>query len=135
MSEHAEGSRDAQPIRGSVGILLPTPKPPARALSRRAQAALPLQTVAAGMLVRRVIVRPSDVVFVKGVVEASDGLAAVFAEQGGELLVATPHEREAELCELLADLDVELGAPVASPPHPPPPAWPVTTPEESGQAQ
>jgi Domain of unknown function (DUF4911) len=79
-------------------------------LSRRAQAALPLATVGAGMLVRRVSVRPPDVVFVKGLVEASDGLAAVFAEQGGELLVAAPPERAAELCELLADLEADLGA-------------------------
>ncbi len=90
----------------------PAPSPP---LSRRAQAALPLATVGAGMLVRRVSVRPPDVVFVKGVVEASDGLAAVFAEQGGELLVAAPRERAAELGELLADLEAELGARVVAP--------------------
>jgi hypothetical protein len=62
------------------------------------------------MLVRQVSVRPPDVVFVKGLVEASDGLAAVFAEQGGELLIAAPPERAAELAELLADLVTELGA-------------------------
>lgn len=78
--------------------------------SRRAQAALPLETVGAGMVVREVSVKPPDVVFVKGLVEASDGLAAVFAERGGELLLATPHGREEELDELLADLEVELGA-------------------------
>ena len=78
--------------------------------SRRAQAALPLATVGAGMALREVSVLPPDVVFVKGVVEASDGLAAVFAERGGELLLATPHGREAELDELLVDLQRELGA-------------------------
>jgi hypothetical protein len=82
----------------------------ALAPARRAQAALPLATVGAGMLVRRVSVRPPDVVFVKGLVEASEGLAGVFAERGGELLLAAPHEREAELVELLADLEAELGA-------------------------
>jgi hypothetical protein len=78
--------------------------------SRRAQAALPLATVGAGLVVREVSVRAHDVVFIKGLVEASDGLAAVFAERGGELLLATPHGREAELDELLADLQAELGA-------------------------
>lgn len=78
--------------------------------SRRAQAALPLATVSAGMVVREVSVQASSVVFVKGVVEASDGLAAVFAERGGDLWLATPPGREAELDELLADLEAELGA-------------------------
>ena len=78
--------------------------------SRRARAALPMATAGAGMAVRAVSVRAPDVVFVKGLVEASDGLASVFAERGGELLVATPHGREAELSELLADLEVEIGA-------------------------
>jgi hypothetical protein len=62
------------------------------------------------MLVRRVSVRSPDAVFVKGLVEASEGLAGVFAERGGELLLAAPREREAELIELLADLEAELGA-------------------------
>ena len=62
------------------------------------------------MLVRRLQVRPADVVFVKGVIEASEGLAGVVAEQGGDLLLAAPRERESELAELLADLEAELGA-------------------------
>jgi len=66
------------------------------------------------MVARRVRVAPEDVVYVKGLVEASDGLAAVFAEHGGELLVAAPFGREAELDELLADLAREIGASVSS---------------------
>jgi hypothetical protein len=86
-----------------------TPQTPgARRLSRRAQAALPLSAVAEGMVVRRLRVRPADVVFVKGVIEASEGLAGVFAEQGGDLLLAGSPEREGELVELLADLTAEL---------------------------
>jgi hypothetical protein len=114
---HVPQAQHAQPIGGSGG-------PPARAvgvehvderavdrpLSRRARAALPLPRVSAGMVVRWVSVRPSDVVFVKGIVEASDGLAGVFAERGGELLLAAPHGREAELGELLGDLEAELHA-------------------------
>jgi hypothetical protein len=105
MSEQGRLLRAAQhapPIAGSGG------GHPARAISRRAQAALPLSRVGAGMVVRRVSVRPSDVVFVKGIVEASEGLAGVFAERGGELLLAAPRGREAELGELLKDLAGEL---------------------------
>ena len=137
MTEHRELPRDAPPIgrsdaaplpgvpglpcsasaslaslaslAGSPGSGSPPPASPGRPLSRRARAALPLSAVGAGMLVRWLHVHPADVVFVKGVVDASDGLAAVFAEQGGELLLAAPFEREGELAELLADLEAELG--------------------------
>ena len=105
MPEHQELPREASSIRGSSG------RPP----SRKSQAALPLASVGAGMFVRRLRVPPADVVFVKGVVEASDGLAGVFAERGGDLLLAAPHEREGELLELLADLEAEL----ATLPHTP----------------
>jgi hypothetical protein len=63
-----------------------------------------------GMVVRRVVMRASDVVFFKGVVEASEGLAAVYAESGGDLRVAAPVERARELDALLDDLCAELGA-------------------------
>ena len=87
--------------------------------SSRSRAALPLDVVSAGLAVHRVSVPPEDVVFVKGLIEASEGLAGVFAEQGGELLLAAPHEREAELCELLADLEEELRARSAPAPRAP----------------
>jgi hypothetical protein len=48
-----------------------------------------------------------DVVFVKGLIEAHEGLAQVFAEKGGELVVAAPADREGELDGLLADLAAE----------------------------
>ena len=83
---------------------VPCPHP-----ARRARA-LPLATAGAGMMLRAVSVQPREVVFVKGLVEASDGLCAVFAERGGELVLAAPQGRGAELDELLADLEVELGA-------------------------
>jgi len=66
--------------------------------------------VGEGLVVRRVIMRARDVVFFKGVVEASDGLAAVFAEHGGDLVVAAPATRAAELDAFLDDLCPELGA-------------------------
>jgi hypothetical protein len=62
------------------------------------------------MVLHAVSVRPKEVVFVKGLVEASDGLCAVFAERGGELVLAAPEGRGAELDELLADLTAEIGA-------------------------
>ena len=64
--------------------------------------------VGEGMITRRLVVRAKDVVFVKGVVEAHDGLAHVFAESGGDLTIAAAAGREAELDELVDDLAREL---------------------------
>jgi hypothetical protein len=66
--------------------------------------------VGEGLVVRRVVIRARDVVFFKGIVEASDGLAAVFAEHGGDLVVAAPATRAVELDAFLDDLCPELGA-------------------------
>jgi hypothetical protein len=66
--------------------------------------------VGEGMVTRRVVMRSHDVVFFKGVVEASEGLAAVFAEHGGDLVVAAPVARAAELDEVLGDLCREVDA-------------------------
>lgn len=63
----------------------------------------------AGMTARRLVVRAKDVVFVKGVIEAHDGLAHVFAESGGDLVIAAATGRERELDELVDDLARELG--------------------------
>jgi hypothetical protein len=54
--------------------------------------------------------RSRDVVFFKGIVEASEGLAAVFAEHGGDLVVAAPEARVAELDAVLDALCDELEA-------------------------
>jgi hypothetical protein len=62
------------------------------------------------MVVRRIILRARDVVFFKGVVEASEGLATVFAEHGGDLVVAAPESRARELDDLLEALCAELRA-------------------------
>ena len=63
-----------------------------------------------GMVTRRILIRASEVVFLKGIVEASEGLAQVFAERGGELTLASPADRTRELDELVSDLCRELGA-------------------------
>lgn len=65
------------------------------------------------MIGRRLLVRTKDVVFVKGVVEAHDGLAHVFAARkgsggGGDLIIAAAKDRLRELDELVRDLASEL---------------------------
>ena len=66
--------------------------------------------VGEGMVTRRVTLRAKDVVFLKGIVEASEGIAQVFAEHGGDLTLASPVSRERELDLLIDDLCTELGA-------------------------
>lgn len=63
-----------------------------------------------GLVVRSFRVAPPDVVFVKSVLEASEGIACIFAESGGELCIASPVGREVELGVLLTDLARELSA-------------------------
>ena len=63
-----------------------------------------------GMVVRKVVLRSKDVVFLKGIVEAHEGLAQVFAESGGDLTLAAPEGRAEELDLLIDDLCRELGA-------------------------
>lgn len=53
---------------------------------------------------------PCDaVVMVKGIVEAHEGLATFFAERGGDVVLAAPAERAAELRAFAEDLARELG--------------------------
>jgi hypothetical protein len=66
--------------------------------------------VGPGMVTRRIVVRAKDVVLLKGIVESNEGLANVFGEHGGDLLLAAPEGRAAELDELIEDLCRELGA-------------------------
>jgi hypothetical protein len=61
------------------------------------------------MVVRRVLVASRDVVFVKGIIEASEGLAQVFAVHGGELTIASPSDRAKELDAIVDDLCAEVG--------------------------
>ena len=62
------------------------------------------------LVVRRVRVSPREVVFLKGVIEASEGVAAVFAESGGDLTIATVPSQKDELDRILRDLRDEIGA-------------------------
>jgi len=63
-----------------------------------------------GMISRQIRVRARDVVFLKGIVEALEGVAQVFAERGGDLTLAAPAGRELELDSIIDDLCRELGA-------------------------
>jgi hypothetical protein len=66
--------------------------------------------VGEGMVTRRLLLRAKDVVFVKGILEASEGLAQLFAEEGGDVTLAAPACREHELDALVDDLVAEVGA-------------------------
>lgn len=67
----------------------------------------------------RVRLREPDVVYVKSILEASEGIGAIFAEprspsdgssrDGGTVVIAGPRSRAAELAELIADMKAELG--------------------------
>ena len=82
----------------------------ARPPQRPPRAVPPLTFAGApGMVSRRLVVRAPDVAFVKGVVEAHEGLAQVFAERGGDLVLASVEGREAELDALTRDLAGEVG--------------------------
>ncbi|MEP7051655.1 MAG: DUF4911 domain-containing protein [Pseudomonadota bacterium] len=61
-----------------------------------------------GLLVRRLRVNPEDVVFVKGIFEASEGLCAMYAQRGGDLTIVAPVSRALELDLVLNDLAREL---------------------------
>jgi hypothetical protein len=62
------------------------------------------------LIERRVRVAARDVVLIKGICEASEGLCAMFAERGGDLILSAPHSRARELDELVADLCADFGA-------------------------
>jgi hypothetical protein len=63
-----------------------------------------------GLVTRGLRVVARDVVFVKGIIEALEGIAVVFAEHGGDLVIAAPISREKELDLLVDDLCAEVGA-------------------------
>ncbi|MEO8875732.1 MAG: hypothetical protein ABI461_09115 [Polyangiaceae bacterium] len=63
-----------------------------------------------GLVTRGLRVVARDVVFVKGLIEALEGIAIVFAEKGGDLVIAAPISREKELDSLIDDLCREVGA-------------------------
>ncbi len=80
-----------------------------RAPERNASFVLGVEEARRGMVWRELVVEPREVVYVKSIVEACEGLCSIFGERGGRLVLASPPEREAELEELVADLRADLG--------------------------
>jgi hypothetical protein len=62
------------------------------------------------MVSRRIVVDAADAILVKALVEAHEGVANVFGESGGILIVAAPADRESELDALLADVQALIRA-------------------------
>ncbi len=69
-----------------------------------------------GLVARGVRVMAKDVVFVKGLIEAHEGVAVVFAEKGGDLTICAPVSLEAMLDQIVDDLCREVGAMRIQPP-------------------
>ncbi len=76
---------------------------------------LPISEASRGLVTFRVLVQPSEVVFIKSIIEASDGVASIFAESGGDLTVGAPPDRVGELRSILRDLAVETSARIVEP--------------------
>ena len=57
---------------------------------------------------RKLCVQSKDVVYVKAIAQASDGLCCVFSDGGGHLVLASAEDRAADLQQLVRDLEVEL---------------------------
>jgi hypothetical protein len=60
-----------------------------------------------GLIERRLRLRDEDVVWLRGVLEGYDGIASLFGDGSGEIILAVPADRIAELDALLADLASE----------------------------
>lgn len=60
------------------------------------------------MFARRIRVHARDVVYVRGIFEASEGIGTLFAESGGDLTLACPRSQVQEFERLIDDLSREL---------------------------
>ncbi len=65
---------------------------------------LPVEEAGRGLAICEIEVSAFDVVYVKSLVEASEGLANVFAESGGMITLAAPPDRADALMELARDV-------------------------------
>lgn len=61
-----------------------------------------------GLIARRIEVAKEDVVLVRAHLEAHDGLGLLFAEHGGDLVLAAPTGRAAELDDFVSDLETQI---------------------------
>ncbi len=76
--------------------------------TRDARDATPVAPLGPGMVERRVSLPSREVVFLKGILEAHDGLAQVYAEKGGDLIICTTAEQATELDALLRSLTKDI---------------------------
>lgn len=67
-----------------------------------------------GLCARRIRIRDEDVYWLRGVLEGYDGIASLFGEGTGEVTLAAPADRAAELDALLVDLAREISIEVLS---------------------
>ena len=65
-----------------------------------------------GLVVRTLVVPSAHAVLVKGLVEAHEGVASVFGERGGPLVLAAPVDRAAELDALCGSIAELLAVPL-----------------------
>ncbi len=72
------------------------------------QGKVPAPVAGPEVSLRRLRVAARDVVYLKGILEASEGLAQLYAEHGGEITLVVHPSREAELDQLLSELREEL---------------------------
>lgn len=64
--------------------------------------------VGEGLVTRELRVAVGDVARVKAYLEVHEGLAAIFGERGGDLVIAAPRDRQRELDAVLAELPLFL---------------------------
>ena len=60
-----------------------------------------------GLIARTLRIADEDVVWLRGVLDGYEGLAVLFGDGSGTVILATPADRERELDDVLADLQRE----------------------------
>ena len=63
---------------------------------------------ASDLVVRPVSVAKEDLVYLRNILEASEGLGFIIAEKGGDILLVSSISMEAELEQFISDLGCEL---------------------------
>jgi hypothetical protein len=63
---------------------------------------------ASDLVVRPVSVAKEDLVYLRHILEASEGLGFIIAEKGGNILLVSSVSMEAELEQFISDLSCEL---------------------------
>lgn len=68
-----------------------------------------LEFIDESLAVREIVVADDAVVYLRGILEASNGLATISSVKGGAMMLMADPSRERELDEVLRDLQAELG--------------------------